>query len=142
MIEEMQRISVEYRKEKNPLAGVLVTLVSEIKMRAKNDGNREAADQDATKVLQSFLKNAQETRTALVSAGKDTSQIDAEIELFENFLPETISPEKTLEIVEQAISDAGAETPKDIGKVMGLLKNINGLDMRLASSAAKELLNG
>ncbi|MCW8855839.1 MAG: GatB/YqeY domain-containing protein, partial [Kangiella sp.] len=46
----------------------------------------------------------------------------AEIEVLQEFLPKPLTDDEIAELIEQAISSTGAESIKDMGKVMGILK--------------------
>jgi uncharacterized protein YqeY len=47
----------------------------------------------------------------------------SEIVIIEEFLPRQLSAEKTEAVIAQAIADTGAESIRDMGKVMGILKS-------------------
>lgn len=45
-----------------------------------------------------------------------------EIEVIQTYLPQPLSEQEINALIEQAIADSGAESMRDMGKVMGLLK--------------------
>ena len=65
-----------------------------------------------------------------------------EIGVVEEYLPPALEEAELAALIEEAISTSGASSPKDMGKVMGLLKpQIQGrADMGLVSRKVKEQL--
>lgn len=67
----------------------------------------------------------------------------AEITILQAYLPERLSEEVVRAIIQEAIQTTGASSPKDMGKVMGVIKEkLQGrADMGQASALVKSLLN-
>ena len=65
-----------------------------------------------------------------------------QISLWETYLPEMLDDQKTEEVVVNIISEVGASSMKDMGKVMGKLKKEYGhnIDMSMASTITKNKL--
>ena len=53
---------------------MLITLLSEISMHAKNDGNRSPTDEDCVKIIQKFIKSIIETKRFLEEARFDVTK--------------------------------------------------------------------
>jgi uncharacterized protein YqeY len=70
--------------------------------------------------------------------------IDKEqLEVIEQYLPKQLSEEEIREALKTIISELGATSPKDMGKVMGELKKhakSSQIDNSIASKIVKELL--
>ena len=66
----------------------------------------------------------------------------AELEVLKEYLPEPMSDEELRALVEAAVAQTGASTPKDMGRVMGVLvPQIAGrADGKLASQLVREAL--
>ena len=66
-----------------------------------------------------------------------------EYDILTSFLPKQLSEEETKKICADAISKIGANSLKDMGKVMGELKKTHAdeIDFSKAGSLIKELLN-
>ena len=66
-----------------------------------------------------------------------------EFNILSSFLPKQLSDEDTKKICEEIISKLGANSIKDMGKVMGELKkqNADEIDFSKAGALLKELLN-
>ena len=71
-------------------------------------------------------------------------QENFEIDIIQEFLPQALSEEEVDEIVNQAITQTGAASIKDMGKVMGILKpQLQGkADMSAVSAMIKSSLSG
>ena len=67
----------------------------------------------------------------------------AEIEVLEAYLPEQLSAEELTEMVDEVIAATGAESMRDMGKVMGQIKAkaAGRADMGAVSTTVKERLN-
>lgn len=69
---------------------------------------------------------------------------EAEMKIIQEFLPEALGEEEIAAAVDAAIAEAGAETMRDMGKVMGILKpQLAGrADMPTVSAQVKARLSG
>jgi len=143
MFEKLKADSMAARKGKKLETKLLTTLLSEIKMRAKDDNNREVTDDDVVKVAQKFLKGAEETIAMLMK--RDGNSPDAlavaklEIKVLNTYLPTLMDETATKVAVNDAVSAVGASSMKDMGKVMAELKTVHGatIDMKIASAMYK-----
>ena len=101
-------------------------------------------DSDTGLLIQSMIKQRKESKSQFQSAGRDelAQKEGREIEILSEFLPLQLSEEKINLVVKEAIENLKAETPQDIGKVMGSLKpSLQGkADMSLVSKIVKESL--
>ncbi len=99
---------------------------------------------DEIAVLQRERKKRLEAAEAYAEAGR-TEQAEAErfeAELIANYLPAQLSDEELNAMVAEAIEATGAESLKQMGQVMGALKETVGgrADGRRVSTAVKEQL--
>jgi hypothetical protein len=71
-------------------------------------------------VLRRERKRRLEASSAYREAGRDDLAVgeEAEGELIGGYLPAELSDSELQEIVEQAVRDSGAQSPKDIGQAM------------------------
>jgi uncharacterized protein YqeY len=117
--------------------------LSAIKL-AEVDQRGELDDPTILGILQKEVKSRQETIDEARDAGRDdlVGGAQAEIEILQAYLPEPLTQEELLHLVEQAIEEAGASNPQDMGKVMKLLMpRIQGrADGKAASTAVRERL--
>ena len=119
-------------------AGALRLIVSELQ-KAEKEG---AADE--VEVLQRERKRRLESATAYRDAGRDdlAGAEEAEADLIGAYLPEQISDEELQAIVGDAMAQSGADSQRDMGKVMALvMPKVKGrADGKRVSSAVKEKL--
>ena len=117
--------------------------LSEIK-KEEIDKKTDLNDQEVISILQKMIKQRKDSSSQFKSAGRDelAQKEEREIKTLSEFLPEQLSEEEIKDLVIKSIIDLNAETPKDIGKVMGFLKsNLQGkADMSLVSKLVKENL--
>ena len=117
--------------------------LSEIK-KEEIDKKTDLNDQEVISILQRMIKQRKDSSSQFKSAGRDelAQKEEREIKTLSEFLPEQLSEEEIKDLVTKSIIDLNAETPKDIGKVMGFLKsNLQGkADMSLVSKLVKENL--
>jgi hypothetical protein len=97
-------------------------------------------------VLDKMLKQRRESIRQYADAGRhDLAAIEeAEILVIQDFLPQALSEEEIDAMVNDAVIESGAESVKDMGKVMGLLKaKMQGrADMSIVSAKIKAALAG
>jgi len=97
-------------------------------------------------VLDKMLKQRRESIKQFADAGRhDLVAIEeAEVLVIQDFLPQALSDEEVDAMVNDAVSESGAESIKDMGKVMGLLKaKMQGrADMSIVSAKIKAALAG
>lgn len=93
---------------------------------ARSDGNdARVSDEDVLAILVKMVKQRQESARVYEEGNRlDLSERElSEIVIIEEFLPRQLSAEKTEAVIAQAIADTGAESIRDMGTVMGLLKS-------------------
>jgi hypothetical protein len=115
----------------------------EIEMR----GGVAPADDDVTvtEVLQKMIKQRRES-VALYEQGGRQELADAEkseIEVIEGFLPRQMSEEEAKAAIDSVVTETGASSVKDMGKVMAALKekHAGAMDMSKASGLVKARLS-
>jgi len=80
---------------------------------------------EAIAVLSKLVKQRNDAAVQYADAGREDLQENelAEVTVIQAYLPEPLSDDELAAIVEQAISDSGASSMRDMGKVMGMVKN-------------------
>ena len=95
-------------------------------------------------LLAKMIKQRQESASTYADAGREelAQQETEEIKVIEEFLPKQLSDDEIKSAVEKAISDQGASTIRDMGKVMGALKSefAGQMDFGKAGGIVKSLL--
>lgn len=98
-------------------------LVAALKNRATADGlspQGRLDDEVVQKVLASEVKRRREAATAFEEAGRTESAAaeTTEAEVYEAYLPAQLSDDELAAIVDAAIAETGAQSPKQMGQVM------------------------
>ena len=88
------------------------------------DQRSELDDAAVLTVLDKMVKQRRDSVSQFTDGGRqDLADIEiAEIGVLEAYLPEQLAESELDEIIEQAIRDSGAESIRDMGKVMGKIK--------------------
>lgn len=98
-----------------------------------------------TEVLQKMGKQRRESITMYEEGGRAelAEKEKAELDVIEEFLPQQLSEEDTRAAIEEIKTAVGAQSIKDMGKVMAELKSRHGaeLDMSKASGLVKAALS-
>jgi uncharacterized protein YqeY len=108
-------------------------------------GKKETDEEDVKKLLKKMIKQRIESIEIYTKNNrKDLLEVEQkEFNLLSSFLPQQINEEDTKKICIDIISKLGAESIKDMGKVMSELKKQypDNLDFAKAGPLLKELLN-
>ena len=106
---------------------------------------KDTDDNDIKKLLKKMMKQRTESIEIYTKNNrKDLLEVEQkEFDLISTFLPQQLSEDETKKICVETISKLGAESIKDMGKVMGELKKQypDNLDFAKAGPLLKELLN-
>jgi uncharacterized protein YqeY len=94
-----------------------------VRSRAKNrqiELRRELKDEDAIEVLARIAKQHRESIEQFTTGGRD-ELVESErrkLAIVEEYLPEQLGESELVEILDEAIVETGASSPRDIGAVM------------------------
>ena len=130
-------------KEKARL-GAIRMMLSEIK-RVEVDERISINDQRVLSILDKMVKQRRDSINQYQSAGRqELADIEiSEINIIKEFLPTSLTNEEIHAMVSSAITESGAESMKDMGKVMNIIRpKIQGrADAGLVSGLVKNELN-
>ena len=107
------------------------------------DARANLPDQEVVKLFKTYFNNLKEAYEQAQKAGRTdiAKKLESEIEIVQEFLPKTLSPEETKKIVTKAIADTGATTPKELGTVMkAIMQTGLPIDAKLARDLASQQL--
>lgn len=112
--------------------------------KSKASSNNEVTDEVAIKIMQKLAKQGKESAAMFVQSGRQELADNelAQVAVIEEYLPKQLSESELVEKLKEIISQVGASSPQDMGKVMGVAtKQLAGLaDGRAISAAVKSLL--
>lgn len=118
----------------------------EIARRGEEDASGGIGDGDVLQILGKMVKQRQESVRAYEEGGRlELAQSEqAEIAVLEDFLPKQLDDEETDAAIGKAISATGAESIRDMGRVMAELKarHTGQLDFAKVGPAVKDRLCG
>ena len=132
-------------KAKDKQALKAVRMILEAIKQKEIDERIELDDTQVMAVIQKMVKQRKDSISQFSDAGRtDLVEIEeAELETINNYMPEQLSDEEVASVVDKAINDSGANSMKDMGKLMGMLKaQLQGkTDMSLVSQLIKSRLS-
>jgi hypothetical protein len=125
--------------------GVIRLILAAIK-QVEVDERIELDNERVIQVLDKMLKQRRESIRQFADAGRDdlVAIEEAEITVIQDFMPQALTEAEIDLMVKDAVAESGAESVKDMGKVMALLKaKMQGrADMSAVSVKIKAALAG
>jgi uncharacterized protein YqeY len=130
-------------KDKERLGTVRLAL-AEIK-RVEVDERIDPDDARVTAILDKMVKQRRESVRQYEQGGRQdlVDQENLEINVLQEFMPAALDAGELADIIKAAIAETGAESIRDMGKVMGVVKPqvLGRADMGEVSQQIKALLN-
>ena len=132
-------------KDKNtfPTLRLIISAIKDVKI-AKKVKEGDLKDEDIVLILRKMVKQRNDSCDAYKKANREDlfNSEQKEIKIISEFLPKLKNEDETKKICESAIEKVKANSIKDMGKVMGILKSKNAdtLDFSKVSSIIKDLL--
>jgi len=109
-------------KDKDRLAALRLILAA---FKQKEVDERiELSDEQSISILNKMAKQHRDSIEQFGQANRDDliKKEQLELDIIESYLPEKLSEEEVSLLIDEAISETGANSVKDMGKVIGLLK--------------------
>ena len=147
------KIEADYKnalksKDKNKISTYRLILsgIKDLDINNRSGPNKKETDNDDIKKL---LKKMIKQRSESIEVYKKNNRSDlleieeGEVDVLSEYLPKQMSEEETKNICKEIIEKTGANSVKDMGKVMGQLKKSHAdtIDFSKAGALIKELLN-
>ena len=133
------------RARDKPRLSAIRLMLSEVK-RIEVDERIEISDERLIAILDKMIKQRRDSITQYEAAGRqELADIEiGEISVIQEFLPVALTEDEISAMITAAIGATGAESMRDMGKVMGILKpQIQGrADGGAVSGLVKSALNG
>ena len=149
------------------MSDLLKPLIKEASVRSLKEGNKETTmvlrlvlaefqkeeisqgsdlnNNDELSLLQKMIKQRNDSIKQYNDAGRNelAEKEQKEIEIIQDFLPEQINEEDLIKLAKETISDLSANSMKDMGNVMKVLKDKTSgqADPATISKIVKELLS-
>jgi uncharacterized protein YqeY len=92
------------------------------------DERRDVSDADVETIIMKYLKQREDAKTQFADAGRNdlVEKEEAEIAIVKSYLPEPMDDTELETVLKEVIASVGAESMKDMGKVMGAAKSAIG----------------
>lgn len=147
--EDLQNALKEAMKEKNmAVVGAVRLIIAGLKekdVEARGKGKEKAEDTELLAMMQTMIKQRNESVKIYIEGNRPelAEKEKAEIEVIERFLPRQLSDDEVNKVIQSVIANIGAQSIKDMGKVMAALKNeyAGQMDFGKASGIIKSLLS-
>lgn len=143
--DEYKRAMLDKSEDRKRVLGNLIAQMKnkEIELRAKN---KELTEEDIIGLIQKTIKQNTEANQLFAQGGREDliKQNDVEIAILQAFLPKQLSDSEIDEAIKGIIAITGAQSIKDMGKVIGQMKTkySGQVDMGIVSAKVKALLGG
>ncbi len=129
--------------------GTIRMMIAEMKKKdidARASGGEQAGEEVLLQMMQTMIKQRKESIEIYTKGNRqelaDKEQV--EIDIISEFMPKQMDKEEIEAVVAAAISEIGAESIKDMGKIIGALKAkyTGQMDFGMASGIVKQKLGG
>jgi len=92
------------------------------------DERRDVTNADIESIMMKYLKQREDAKTQFGDAGRDdlVEKENVEITIIQAYLPEPMDDTELEAVLNEVIATVGAESMKDMGKVMGAAKTAIG----------------
>lgn len=143
--EELLKALKEAMQTKDTLKKDTITMLRAAILQVEKDSQKELTEDEIKVIAAKEVKKRQESIVEFEKGGREdlVDQTKKEIEILSVYAPKQLSKEEVEELVTQTIVAVGATGPRDMGRVMGALreKTAGKADGKLVSDIVKQKLN-
>ena len=115
-----------------------------IEAKSEKGAGSELSDEESIKIISKLAKQGNDSAVIYKQQGREDlyAQEMAQVQIFESYLPESLSDEELLDAIKSVIDKIGANSIKDMGRVMGIAsKELTGkADGKRMADMVKKLL--
>lgn len=124
-------------KEKNELKKNTIMMIRSSILQVEKDTQKEMSENEIIEIISKELKKRKETLADIEKSGREDliANVNEEMAVIKAYLPEELSKEEIEKIILDTIAEIGANTMKDMGKVMQAVKP------KMAGRADNKLVN-
>lgn len=145
LVEQLKKDMIEAMKEKDKDRLTVIRMVKAALDKERIDKKAEVNDELLIDVVNKQIKMRNDSLDEFTKAGRDdlVEKTTAELNILKKYLPEQLSDEEVMKIIDDTISSLNATTMKDMGSVM---KEVNPkvkgrTDMKKVSEIIKSKLS-
>ena len=144
MVEKLEKDMITAMKEQNKDRLTVIRMVKAALKQEQIDHKKEINDELLIDVVNKQIKMRKDSITEFEKGNRQDliDKTQEEINILLEYLPEQLSSEEVLKVIEEIFAEVKPEGPKDMGKVMGMAQaKLKGkADMKEVSSIIKEKL--
>ncbi len=141
-VQEQVKIAMRARDKKRLAA---LRLISADFKKVEVDERIELTDQRILAILDKMTRQRRDSLSQFKNVGRDdlVEQEQLELDVINEFMPDQLDSAELEALIDEAVAETGAESMRDMGKVMGRLKNhVQGrVDMGVVGTLVKSRLN-
>lgn len=145
LVEKLKKDMIEAMKNKDKEKLTVIRMVKAALDKERIDKKAEVNDDLLIDVVNKQVKMRNDSLEEFKKASRADliKQTEEELEILKDYLPEQLSEEEVITIIEEVINEVNAETIKDMGKVMKeVTPKVKGkADMKHVSEIIKSKLN-
>lgn len=142
--EELMKDLKEAMQQKDALRKDTVTMLRAAILQIEKDTQKELTETEIEGIVAKEIKKRKDSIADYEKGGRQdiVETVNNEIKILEKYLPEQLTEEEILSLVKEAIENTGAASMKDMGKVMGALreKTTGKADGKVVSDMVKQEL--
>ena len=122
--EELMKDLKEAMQQRDMLRKDTVTMLRAAILQIEKDTQKELTESEVEGIVAKEIKKRKDSIADYEKGGRQdiVDTVNKEIEILEKYLPEQLTEEEILNLVKEAIQNTSAASMKDMGKVMGALK--------------------
>ncbi len=145
MFEKIKNDMIKAMKERDKFKLSVIRMIKGAIDKERLDKKIEITDEVVIDVLAKELKTREESRLEFSKASRTdlVEDLDKEIEIIKEYLPEPLTDEEVNRIIDEAFKETAASSIKDMGKVMKVVTpKVKGrCDMKEVSNKIKTKLS-
>jgi Uncharacterized conserved protein len=142
--DEMKQAMKSGDKARTSTIRMIIAALKEKDIDARGAGKETATDEEILALLQKMVKQRNESADIYMQGGRPelAEQERHEVEIISSFLPKQMDEAEMKAAIASAISEVNASSIKEMGKVIGLLKDkyAGQMDFAKASALVKTML--
>jgi len=147
LIEALNKTMAEAMKSRDQARLSSLRLLKAALMNREVERGRALNEVEERQVVTALVKQRKESIDQFAKAGRQdlVTKEAADLAVLETYLPPAISTEDLERVVGEVIAEAGAASPKDLGKVMkGVMSRLAGatVDGKLVNEIVRRRLGG
>jgi len=125
MKEELMKALKEAMQKKDVLKKDTITMLRAAILQVEKDTQKELSEVEMGAIVAKEIKKRNESIPEYEKGGREdlVEQLKKEIEILSIYAPKQLTEQEIISIVEEAINVVGAAGPKDMGRVMGAIKD-------------------